>query len=97
MTSDQQNAALNSLKILRGDPPHDVGSNHCRGDGYYAASLEREYGMDLTALSMWSGYDTWKIRERAARARYLEAIGEPAQQEEVPERSPPRRGRVLEL
>lgn len=69
--------ALNSLKILRGDPPHNVGSNICYGDGYYSASLVREYGMELKELADACGYTEWKVIERAAYKIYIEAIDNP--------------------
>lgn len=35
-----------ALRMLYGLPPHDAGSNICRDDGYYAQSLEKQYGIE---------------------------------------------------
>lgn len=38
------------LAMLDGDPPYDTGSNICYGDGYFAKSIEREFGASLEEL-----------------------------------------------
>lgn len=58
---DKDNA-IEKLKILRGIPPHDSWSNICYGDGYYAKSIEREFGMPLEELAEVSGFN--KIEKR---------------------------------
>ena len=42
--------ATDDLAMLKGDPPYNIPSNICYGDGYYAASLERRYGMSIEEL-----------------------------------------------
>lgn len=41
---------LDDLKKLYGLPPYDSGGNICRGDGYFARSLEEKYGKPLKEL-----------------------------------------------
>jgi len=38
---------IDDLKKLAGLPPYDEPSNLVRGDGYFAASLERKYGLEM--------------------------------------------------
>lgn len=33
---------VDDMKILCGIPPHDVGRNYCKGDGYFAKALENK-------------------------------------------------------
>ncbi len=43
-------ALKDDLAKLAGDPPYDVGGNICRGDVYFAVSLEEKYGHPLDEL-----------------------------------------------
>lgn len=36
---------------LQGHPPYDNFSNICMGDGYFAKSLERKYGLSIGELT----------------------------------------------
>ena len=56
LTKHQKTAALDELRMLNGDPPHNVGSNICMGDGYFAQSLVGKYGMSLDELAKACGY-----------------------------------------
>lgn len=62
-------AAFDDLKKLNGDHPYDGGSNIVRSDGYFAASLERSYGKDLTTLAEWCGYAAYRAEIAAYEAR----------------------------
>lgn len=42
--------AREELRMLRGEAPHNIPSNICFGDGYFAASIERKYGMSIAEL-----------------------------------------------
>jgi hypothetical protein len=48
-TKFDRKAALNDLKMLHGLPPHH-GFNPCCGDGFFAASLPKKYGMPVAEL-----------------------------------------------
>ena len=48
--------ARDELAMLNGTPPHDHESNICYGDGYFANSLIRKYGMSIEELEKASGY-----------------------------------------
>lgn len=50
--------ALDMLRMLHGDPPHNGGGNFCRGDGYFAASIVRQFGMSVSDLELETGYRT---------------------------------------
>lgn len=47
------------LCILRGVFPDNGGSNICAGDGYYAQSLVREYGMSISELEKLVNFDKY--------------------------------------
>ena len=49
--------ARDKLHMYHGTGKHDTGSNICRSDGYFALSLERNFGMCISDLGIWSGYD----------------------------------------
>ena len=63
------------LRILHGDPPHDTWSNYCYGDGYFANSLVRMYGMSVKELEEKSGYNKWKKKKEKAYKKYRKEIG----------------------
>jgi len=46
---------IDKLKKLDGLPPHG-GFNMCAGDGYFANSIIRDYGMSLADLRKAVGY-----------------------------------------
>lgn len=48
--------ALESLKMLYGDAPYNKWSNFVSGDAYFAASLEKKYGMTIRELGVLCGY-----------------------------------------
>ena len=54
--------ARKDLMMLHGDPPYNSWSNICYGDGYFAASLVRKYGMSLDELAEKSGYKSKKLK-----------------------------------
>ena len=58
--------AIDDLKKLHGYPPYDDAANPCTGDGYYAASLEKKYGVDdLDELEKFVKFNKYhKLRER---------------------------------
>lgn len=37
----QPSKLIRDIQVLEGMPPYDTGSNHCRGDGYFAKDLRR--------------------------------------------------------
>lgn len=47
--------ATQALKKLYGHRPYHTGSNTCRGDSYFAASLVREYGRSIAELETITG------------------------------------------
>lgn len=63
--------AIDDLKMLEGLPPYDGGSNHCRGDGYFARSLEQKYGMSLEALQKEVGFDKIRQEWQNQRQKFL--------------------------
>lgn len=60
--------AMKDLKVLNGDPPFDNWSNICYGDGYFANSLVKRYGMPLDELGKVCGYEKWSKAYRKAKA-----------------------------
>lgn len=60
---------VDKLKMLDGLPPHDGGGNFCRGDGYFANSIIRDYGMSLSELRKAVGYGKIEKRIRALLAK----------------------------
>lgn len=50
LTEAQLRKLRNDLDMLLGRPPHNVPSNHCYGDGYFANAMEREYGYPINEL-----------------------------------------------
>lgn len=76
LSKKERKEARNDLKILYGDPPHDTWSNHCYGDGYYANSLKRKWGMSLEELEITSNYDKWKAFKTLAYAAYIKLLRE---------------------
>lgn len=48
-TKFDRKAALDDLKMLHGLPPHH-GFNPCCGDGFFAASLPKKYGVPVAEL-----------------------------------------------
>jgi len=56
---------IDKLKMLDGLPPHNDGGNFCRGDGYFANSIERDFRMPLSELRKVTGYD--KISKRVGK------------------------------
>ena len=63
--------ALDDLRKLQGLPPYDGDGNICRGDGYFARSLEKKYGMDLEALKRAVGFNAELDRWKQARAGFM--------------------------
>lgn len=66
----QRAEIIDKLKMLDGLPPHNGGGNFCRGDGYFANSIVRQYGMSITELTKATGYDkiAKKIQALLAKA-----------------------------
>ena len=57
MFSKKQKAeAFDGLLKYLGLPPYDGAGNPCCEDGYFAASLERRYGMSLEELDKEIGF-----------------------------------------
>ena len=52
----EKSKALESLKMLYGDAPYNKWSNFVSGDAYFAASLEKKYGMTIRELGVLCGY-----------------------------------------
>ena len=65
----QKQAAVDKLKKFHGLPPYDDGGNIVRGDGYFARSLERKYGMGLDDLERISGFDEVMKNWKALRSQ----------------------------
>ena len=55
---------IDKLKKLDGLPPHH-GFNPCAGDGYFADSIVRDYGMSISELKKAVGYGKIEKRIRA--------------------------------
>lgn len=70
LTDAQKARAIQQLSKLDGIPPYDGGSNIVRGDGYFAKSIEAEYGLPLNLLCRASGYDKVKARWESIRASF---------------------------
>lgn len=49
-SSDQLRKAKKMIDILEGNPPYSEPSNYCRGDGYYAGSIEEKFGASIEYL-----------------------------------------------
>lgn len=64
--------AFNDVKVLEGQPPYNSCSNICYGDGYFASSLERQYGMSIHELKEVTGYKERLKKE--LRAFYKKAL-----------------------
>lgn len=47
--------AREDLQKLWGLPPHNIPSNHCWGDGYFAASIRTKYGVEIQELAKLVG------------------------------------------
>ena len=50
MTEKEKEKARNKIRMLEGLPPYNTPSNICYGDGYFAQSIIREYGMSIEEL-----------------------------------------------
>ena len=68
---DRRELIIDDLKMLQGLPPHDGGGNHCRGDGYFARSLEKEYGKTVGELEREVGWAGIVNQWEAARRLFL--------------------------
>ena len=64
-------AVIKDLKMLDGLPPYDEASNICRGDGYFAKSIEKKYGATLQELSKMVGYGAVKNKWETLRRQML--------------------------
>lgn len=47
--TDRKNAQ-DDLNRLDGKPPYDDPGNPCRGDGYFALSIEKKWGMSISQV-----------------------------------------------
>ena len=54
--------AIKDLKILNGMPPYDDAGSFCRGDGYFAKSLVKKYGVPIDQLEKLVGFD--EVRDK---------------------------------
>lgn len=43
---------IKKLKMLHGLPPYNGGGNICQGDGYFANSIDRDYGAAMVEAAM---------------------------------------------
>ena len=50
MNDKEKEKARDKIRMLEGRPPHNSPSNPCYGDGYFATSIERDYGMSISDL-----------------------------------------------
>ncbi len=75
LTKEQKKEAFTELSMLNGLPPYDDGGNHCRDDGYFAASLKRKYNMDLDDLADHCGFNVKAQLYKRLKAAVVEAIG----------------------
>ena len=50
LTEQQKREAAVKIAMLEGSPPYNTPSNICYGDGYFAQSIVREYGMSISTL-----------------------------------------------
>ena len=75
LTGKLRREALDKLRMLNGDYPHNGGGNICCGDGYFAQSIVRDFGMSITELAKACGYkpDDESAKEKAAKLRRVEA------------------------
>lgn len=71
MLMRRKKEAIKDLSMLYGLPPYDGGSNICLNDGYFANSLVRKYGMDLTRLAEVSGFNDLQAEWSKARSKFL--------------------------
>lgn len=62
--------AIDDLKKLNSVPPYD-GFNPCGGDGYFAQSLVKKYGMPVDQLEKAVGFAKIVAQWRAVRAGFL--------------------------
>lgn len=62
--------AIKDLKMLNSLPPYD-GFNPCGGDGYFALSLTKKYGMTVEELSKAVEFDKLVKQWQASRAAFL--------------------------
>lgn len=69
LSRDQKNKAWEDLLMYYGLPPHDVGYNIVEGDGHFAASLARRYGMNIEQLSKGLGFDEKVLYWRESRKK----------------------------
>lgn len=51
--------ALDKIRMLRGEPPHNDPGNICYGDGIFATSIVRDYGpaagaTDIEGIKRWA-------------------------------------------
>lgn len=69
LTDAKRREALDDLKKLRGLPPYDNWSNICYGDGYFANSLVRRYGMSISELEKATGLKKSLKKYRKAKAK----------------------------
>lgn len=78
LTNEQKIQARHDLAKLEGLPPYDNWSNICCGDGYYANSLIRRYGMDLIKLGVECGYrdlvDKYNSKKRKLDKKFKKAM-----------------------
>ena len=49
------NKAKESLEILFGVPPHNIPSNICWNDAYFAKDIERKFGKSIEELCKLTG------------------------------------------
>ena len=66
-SASRRDKIVDDLKMLRGLPPYDTGSNICRGDGYFARSLEKKYGKTIEELAREVNFGAISARWEAAR------------------------------
>ena len=68
-TKEGKTEAIIQLKKLYGLPPYDSIANPCLGDGYFASSITRDYGMSIDELEkivgwpkIWDNYQQLRNR-----------------------------------
>jgi hypothetical protein len=68
----QVNDCLEDLRKLAGLPPYDGGANPCRGDGYFAMSINQKYDSAVVHVATQK-IVVEKQQWKATRQRYTEA------------------------
>ena len=68
MKSTNVEQCVDQLKKLEGLPPYDTWSNHCAGDGYFAASIERDFSPETVVAARKKVKKLSKKWEKARRA-----------------------------